>query len=311
MANFNLNNIDIKSLIEVRNKCMEERKKQADQYKLSMEKEVDILMEMHPCNNDYDYLIFSHIIEKKLKDFNLMSYKICLINAITNFKGCKDVDDNFSISHNLNDAPLKNQSITITNKETNDFIVLYINYKSSNHIKATALKKFNKDLYKDLLYAKSNYIRVRNKETNDLLELWYNFDITLKDLRGVNPVIKLNYHYTNTNLIIDGDKKKIINLWDIKIKWNAYIRGELNERFRRNMFILIHKLQHKLDKIILGRLDYLNKAINSEECGVCLEKKALMPVTHCCNQPLCFKCRERIIVSVCPYCRGDYNRRNN
>lgn len=290
---------------------MEERKKEADEYKLSMENEVNTFMEMHPCNEDYDYLLFNHIIEKKLKYFNLMSYKICLIDAISNFKGCKDVDDIFNISHNFNtETEIINQSITITNKETNDFIVLYINYKSSTHIKSTTLKKFNKDLYKDLLYSKSNYIRSRNKETNDLLELWGNYDITLKDLRGVETEIKLNYHYTNTNLIIDGNRKRIINLWDIKIKWNAYLRGGLNKRFRRNMLVLIHKLQYKLDKTILRRMDYLNKAINSKECGVCLEKKSLMPETKCCSQPLCFECRERIMVSECPYCRGDMNRRN-
>jgi hypothetical protein len=241
-----------------------------------------------------------------------MSYKICLIEAISNFKGCDDRDDIFNISHNFNtETELKNQTITITNTETNDFIVLYVNSKCSNHIKATAIKKFNKDLYKNLLYAKCDYIRFKSKEAANLYEAWGACSPVIKDLRGGNELLhKLKHHYTSTNLIIEGNKKRIINIWDIKYKCCSWVRGNLTETFRRKIFKLIIKLNIKLEETTNRRMDYLNKAINSKECGVCLEKKVLMPETRCCKQPLCFECRERIMEVRCPYCRGNINRRN-
>lgn len=312
MANLNLNSFNIKALIEVRKKYLEDKKRKEQEEQEIIDRDIEILMERHPCNNDYDYMRYCWVVDQYFKIFNLMSYKLCLIEALSNFKGCNDVDNIFSISHNFNtETELKEQSITITNTETNDFIVLYVNYKCSNHIKATALKRFNKDLYSDLLFAKCRYITDRKKEAADLYENWGACSPVIKDLRGGNELLhKLKFHYTHTNLIIEGNKKRIINLWDIKYKCCSWVRGNLNETFRRKIFILIIKLDIKLQELINRRMDYLNKAINSKECGVCLEKKVLMPETRCCKQPLCFECRERIMETRCPYCRGNINIRN-
>jgi len=315
MANFNINNLDIKSLIEVRNKYLENKKKKEEEEKNKVERDIEILMERTACENKYDYMRFCWVVDQYVTIYNLICYKICLIEALDNFKGCKDVDGIFNISNNFNtETNIKNQTITITNTETNDFIVFYINYKKSNHIKATALKRFNNDLYKDLLYAKSNYIRIKNKEIEELYKLLYNdwcrSSVYVKDLRGVHKIISGNYHYTNTNLIIDGINKKIINIWDIKMKFIVQFRGGLTEKFRRKILTKIIKLEVKYDETLKKRMKSLNRAINSPECGVCLEKKVLNPETKCCGKELCFECRERIMVPTCPYCRGNIHRHN-